>query len=216
MKIIGHRGARGLAPENTLASLRKALEHGVDEVEFDVRVTEDGVPILLHDDHLADATGQKLAVSDYTLEELQAHKPDLTTLADALKGINDQVVAYVEIKGGEPTAAVVTVLKTYNGRLLLGSKSQKTLRELHAALPEIPTIVIEPWSGVRATWRARQLGTKRLAMNQLWLWRGFIAPLTKRGWQLSAYTVNDPAKIRRWRKYGLYGVVTDYPDRFEK
>jgi glycerophosphoryl diester phosphodiesterase len=99
---------------------------------------------------------------------------------------------------------------------LLGSKSQKTLLELHPALPEIEKVVIEPWSGVRAHYRARQLGAKRISMNQQWLWWGFIRGFKNSGRQLYAYTLNDPAKARRWARYGLAGVVTDYPDRFDK
>ncbi|HEY5152928.1 MAG TPA: glycerophosphodiester phosphodiesterase family protein, partial [Candidatus Saccharimonadales bacterium] len=102
------------------------------------------------------------------------------------------------------------------GNFLIGSKSQKALLELHAALPEVPTIVIEPWSGVRAHYRARQLGTKHVSMNQLWLWWGFIRGFKNSDWQLYAYTLNNPRKARRWARYGLAGVVTDYPDLFEK
>jgi hypothetical protein len=52
-------------------------------------------------------------------------------------------------------------------------------------------------------------------MNPRWLGRPFLEPMAKRGWQLSAYTLNDTAKATRWAGYGLYGVVTDYPDLFE-
>ena len=52
MLTIGHRGARGIAPENTLKSIYKAIEHHADEVEIDLRVTKDHVPILFHDESL--------------------------------------------------------------------------------------------------------------------------------------------------------------------
>lgn len=223
MKIVGHRGAMGLAPENTLVSIRKALEHQVDQVEFDVRVTHDSVPVLLHDPHLTDAAGNSLLIADHSFTELQSHKPDLATLEEALSCINAAAVPYIEVKPAEPAAPIVAIIRqfleagTYKPQgLLLGSKSQKTLRELHAELPEIPTIVIESWSGVRAHWRARQVGTKRIAMNQRWLWRGFIGPVARRGWELYPYTLNDPAKAKRWARWGIAGVVTNYPDRFEE
>jgi glycerophosphoryl diester phosphodiesterase len=66
MIIIGHRGALGLAPQNTLASLRKAAEHKVDEIEFDVRVTSDDIVILAHDAFITDAAGSKLTIDDHT------------------------------------------------------------------------------------------------------------------------------------------------------
>ena len=221
MKIIGHRGARGLAPENTIASLGKALEHKVDQIEFDVRVTKDSIAILIHDPELRDASGS-FTVANHTYSELKEHKTDLCTLEEALKYIDAKAVVYVEVKPSEPIEPIVAVLQQFLddayglNDLLLGSKSQKTLRALHRALPDVPTIVIEPWSGARAHYRARQVGTKKVAMNERWLWSGFIKPMRNRGWELYPYTVNDKAKAQRWERWGIAGIVTDYPDRFER
>ena len=222
MRIIGHRGAKGLAPENTVVSLLKAIEHGVDEVEFDVRVAKDNVPLLHHDETITDPSGQKLVIAEHTYVTLRRHVPNLATLAQALDAIDTKVIAHIEVKPGEPTKPIVIVLNDFIGGmysatdLRLASKSQKTLRELHSALPAVPKVVIEAWSGLRATHRARKLDTKLLSMNQLWLWRGFISPMAKRGWLISAYTLNDHDKARRWVSYGLAGVITDFPNRFEK
>jgi glycerophosphoryl diester phosphodiesterase len=222
MKIVGHRGARGLAPENTIASLQKALEHHADQLEFDLRVTKDGVVILHHDPVLRDFSDTPFRINEHTYKELLEHKPDLATFENVLTTIGHQVPLYVEVKPRVSTKPIIKILKERLADkwkpeyFLLGSKSQKTLLELHAALPEIQKIVIEPWSGVRATYRAKQVDTQLLAMNRLWLWPGFISPIARRGWKLYAYTLNDPKKAARWQKYGLYGVVTDYPDRFEK
>lgn len=215
MLIIGHRGARGLSPENTLASLNKALSHHVDMVEFDLRVTKDGVVILHHDKILRDSDGLRYPIDETTYAELKEHKPDITTLEEALK-IND-VPLYIEVKPGVATKPIIEILKHQKGKqLFLASKSQSILRDLHRALPDLPIIVTEPWSGVRARWRARQLGTKIVSMNQHWLWWGFIIGFKNSDWQLYAYTLNDVSKARRWEKYGLAGVVTDYPDLFEQ
>lgn len=222
MKIIGHRGARGLAPENTIASLKKALEHHVDEIEFDLRVTKDGIVILHHNRTMSDRSGQKMRIKQHTYAELLEHKPDLPTFEQVLSQVGNKTPLHVEIKFGEKLTPIVKIIKAQlvagwkPSDFLLGSKSQKILVELHKAFPEIQKVVIEPWSGIRATYRAGRLNTKRLSMNQLFLWRGFISPMSKRGWELSAYALNDTAKARRWEKHGLYGVITDYPDRFEK
>jgi glycerophosphoryl diester phosphodiesterase len=222
MKIIGHRGARGLAPENTVASLEKGLEHHVDELEFDLRVTADGMVVLHHNSKLRDANGRRMKIATTNYDELKEHKPDLATFNEALAAIDFKVPLYIEVKPRVHTTPIIAAIKQQlkEGRqgsnFLLGSKSQQTLLELHHALPAIKNIVIEPWSGLRATYRARQVDTQLISMNQLWLWRGFIAPMAKRGWKLYAYMLNNPKKARRWAGYGLYGVVTDYPDRFEK
>lgn len=222
MKIIGHRGAGGLAPENTIASLRKALERQVDRVEFDLRVTGDGVVISHHNSRLVDASGTRLKINSHSCKELRAHKPDLVTFEEILEALKRQVPLMAEVKPGESIKPIVTIIKKYLGKgwqvddFQLGSSSQKTLLELHAALPEIQKVVIEKWSGVRAGRRARQLGTKQISMNQRWLWWGFIRSVSRSGWELYPYTLNNPAKARRWARWGIAGVVTDYPDRFQQ
>jgi glycerophosphoryl diester phosphodiesterase len=223
MEIIGHRGAKGLAPENTLRAIEKCLEYqplGVGMVELDVRVTKDHIPILLHDRHLHDASGNRLDVREHTLKELKTHKADLTTLDAALALIDAKLIPYLEIKRGEAIKPIVEVIKkhvptTYaHANLRFGSKSQRTLRAIHRELPDIPTIVIEPWSGVIASHRARQLGTKYIAMRATWLWTGFIRTIARHGFVLYAYTLNDTKKARRWHRAGLAGVITDYPDLY--
>ncbi|HVV67381.1 MAG TPA: glycerophosphodiester phosphodiesterase [Candidatus Saccharimonadales bacterium] len=222
MLIIGHRGARGLAPENTIAGLQKGLEHHADMLEFDLRVTKDAVVILHHDNALTDPGGNKLKIAETTFDELKAHKPDLPTFDEMLDTIGCPVPLYIEVKPGVPVKPIVKIIRSRlgagwkNNAFLLGSKSQKTLRELHAALPGISKIVIEPWSGVRAHRRAREVDAKIVAMNQLWLWWGFIRGFKHSDTELFAYTLNNPAKARRWARWGLSGAITDYPDRFEK
>ena len=222
MKIIGHRGARRLAPENTIAGLKKAEGYHVDELEFDVRVTKDSVVVLQHNAYVRDASGRRRAIGKHTYKQLVSYKPDLATLTEVFEVLDQGTRLYIEVKPRVVLAPIVAMVQKQlvqgwaSETLLLASKSQKTLLQLHQALPDIQKIVIEPWSGIRAVYRARQVQTKRLSMNQLWLWRGFIAPMARRGWQLSAYPLNNPHKAKRWARYGLYGVITDYPDRFKE
>jgi glycerophosphoryl diester phosphodiesterase len=214
IKIIGHRGARGLAPENTLPSIQKALDYHVDEVEIDVRVTKDGVPVLGHNRYLEDSTGRYI-IADHTLAELRVYRKDLATLSEALALIDNHSIAHVEVKHGEsvhPIARVIEKVQT-SQPIVIGSKSQKTLRQLHGLLPSVPTIVIEPWSSIRAVYRARALGTKRISMRSWWLWSGVLRSLHRKGYQVVPYTINNPTRVTKWQPY-IYGVFTDYPDRF--
>jgi glycerophosphoryl diester phosphodiesterase len=222
MKIIGHRGAAGLAPENTIAALRKGLEHHADMLELDLRVTGDGVVVLHHDPELTDPNGDRHLIADCTYAELKDHKKDLATFEEILAEFVGKVPLYVEAKPDVPSGPITKIIEKsiINGLapkdLVLASFSQPILLELHAKLPQIDKVVLEKWSGVRATRRARQLNTKLLCMNQKWLWWGFIRQMSRHSYKLMAYTLNDPKKARRWARHGLYGLVTDYPDRFEK
>jgi len=213
MKIIGHRGARGLTPENTLASLEKAIEHQVDMIEFDVRVTRDNQVILHHDADLIDASGNRLSISGHTLAELIPHKQDLTLFEDAIKLINDRAGLMIEIKSGVDIGPIVSIIKSSvkKSNVIICSFNLEILAKIKQQLPDNKIMIIEPWSGVRASYRARKLGTNLISMNQRWLWWGFIKSMSS-SYQLYAYTLNDTKKAHRWTKYGLAGVITDYPD----
>lgn len=220
MIIIGHRGARGLAPENTLEAIHEALKYHVDEVEIDIRITRDGIPVLGHNRAIPTDKGG-LIIAEHTLTELQTAKKDITTLSDALTATKGRALLYIEVKHNEPVQPVADAIlasaaqNKNTGGLLLGSKSQKTLRELHRLLPDVPKIVIEPWSGVRAHYRAKQVNTRRISMRSWWLWRGFLKAMHKRGYRITPYTINNPVKAAKWQPY-IYGVITDYPDRFSR
>lgn len=217
MRIIGHRGARALAPENTLAAIEAGIKAGADELEIDVRVTKDDIPVVVHDRRINGAL-----VFLHTLAELKAQKSDLPTLAEVIRKVDSRAPLIIEIKKGEPTEPIIKVLQEFLAKkwqpedFRLGSKSQKILLTVHKSLPDIPTVVIEAWSGIRATRRARQLQTTFICMNHRFLWWFFVSAAHTHGFKLSVYTLNDPTKAAAWEKHGLYGVVTDHPESFKK
>lgn len=221
MKIIGHRGAKGLAPENTIASLLKAVEHKADEIEFDVRVTSDNVPVLHHDPDIVDPSGTVLSIAHTPYKTLLEHKPDLATFAEAFKALPKNTNLVIEVKPHVALNPVVSDLQHAlnsgwsTNKLAIASFDFTVLRALHYTFPEVKMVVNERWSGVRAHYRARAVNATRVTMNQQWLWSGFIRSVSNSNIELVAYTLNDPVKVRRWAKYGLAGIVTDYPDRFE-
>lgn len=221
MKIIGHRGARKLAPENTIESIKKALQYGVDEIEIDVRVTRDDHVILNHDPVLR-INGQNFATSAHTLEELRTHKASLTTLADAIRTIDRKVPLMIEVKPKEPVGPIVNIIERFladgwqPSDFILGSFSQRTLEQLHDALPQIETVVIEKFSGLYAMYRARQVSSKKISLHHNFLWFITIANMRKRKYELYSYTINNPRKAKRWAKLGLHGAITDDPSLFTK
>lgn len=217
MLIIGHRGAKGLASENTMASLKAAVEHKVDGVEFDVRTTADGLPILTHD---ATMCGLRVAQADY--RQLKELEPSLITLDEAMRFLHKRSTVVIEVK---PGTDIVPIIETIEDRLKngwelheisLSSFDFKLLKRAKQLLPGVRVIVNEAWSGVRATRRARKLGTKFITMNQKWLYKGFIEVMVRRGFKLSTYTINDPAKATRLQTLGVHAVITDFPDRVRK
>ncbi|HET9098105.1 MAG TPA: glycerophosphodiester phosphodiesterase [Candidatus Saccharimonadales bacterium] len=223
MKLIGHRGARGLAPENSLEAIAKALSYKVDMVEIDVRTTSDNIPVLCHDEVITSKTSScDVSVAGHSLAELKKLLPTLATLDEAFSLIDAQTPIYLELKPDIELDPVIELIKSVisNGTyketdIYAASFSQKSLKRIQAVFPGMPIIVNEQWSGVKAAWRARQLGTNFISLNQRWLWSGYVR-LASRKFKLFSYTLNDVARAKKWQRLGLAGVITDYPDRFRE
>ena len=220
MKVVGHRGARLLAPENTIAALAAALKHGVDEIEVDVRVTKDGHVVLNHDPVVHTKDGETFAVSAHTLDELRTQKTDLTTLAEAIRTIDRKVPLMIEVKPNVPIEPVVAVIERFlaggweASDFIFGSFSQKTLRALRETLPQVEIVVIEAFSSFRAMRRARQVHAKKISLNHHFLWFMTVANMRRKGFEVYAWTLNKPAKAKRLERHGLSGVITDNPSLY--
>ncbi len=219
MLVIGHRGAKGLAPENTLAALEAGLSAHASMLEVDVRVTADNVAVLHHDPLAISDEGKKISIAATNFTDLQLAKANLLTLEAALHFVDRRADILIELKPGVALEPVMACIKPRLERnwlesdFIITSFDYKTLARIHREHPTVHLAVLEKWSGLRATWRARRLRTSRIIMNQRWVWSGFIRSVVKGGYKLSVYTLNNPKKARRWAKAGLYGAITDYPDR---
>lgn len=228
MQIVGHRGAKGLAPENTLESFEVAIQNGVDMIETDVRLSKDNHAVIVHDKHLTTEEKQKLKVLDATLPMLREHDEAITTLEETIEFIDRRVRLMIEVKRRVETDPVVALVKHFLKRgwnpedFMFASFDFKVLKALQADLPEIEVVVLEGWSSIRAVSRARRLKTKYLSMDQSYLWWGVVRNLTK-SYKLFTYPDQhlplirtNPVRPLRWEKYGLHGIITDYPDQFQK
>lgn len=214
MKIIGHRGARGLAPENTLESIQAALTAGADGIEIDTHVTADNVIVLSHDPFVLDEKQNHWIISQHSYEFLHKRSAHLLQLEAVVTVLPLAVELRIEIKPRQPIEPFVALLQPLvkERQFAVVSFDYALLRSLHVAAPEIPLVVNEKWSSVRAHLRARKLGTKRLQMNERWLWRGFLKAVQRGGYLLTPYTVNSVKRARKWEPY-VEGIITDYPDR---
>ena len=95
--IIGHRGASAVAPENTIAAFQAAIDAGADGIEFDVRLTGDGVPVVIHDETLHRTAGVRGRVADMSFDQLsQFDVPSVAELFDLFK--SNQLILYLELK----------------------------------------------------------------------------------------------------------------------
>jgi glycerophosphoryl diester phosphodiesterase len=196
MKIIGHRGARGLAPENTLAGVRRGIAAHADMIEIDVRLLGDKI-VLSHDSLVS---GEKY-----------------TSLIEVLSYLHDKKVPLnIEVKEIEVVPYLKETIKGYKVSLVFSSFDFKTLQLIKKLLPNAKLAVLEKWSGIRAIAEASILGTNRVHINQQWLWSGFVRSMKHRGFDLYAYTVNSRDRAEELEKWGVDGIFTDYPSLFAK
>lgn len=194
MIIVGHRGARGLAPENTVKAIRAGLLAGADMLEVDLRV-KGGEIVLSHDDTVRTESYEKLA--------------------DALKVLNGKVPIILEIKESEVVPLLPAALEDYRGDFIFSSKRYNILDEVRRTMPNSKVAVTEPWSGVRAITEASLLSTDELHINHNWLWSGFVRSMKHKGYKLYAYTVNTVERAEELESWGIDGIITDYPNLFK-
>ncbi len=194
MIIIGHRGARGLAPENSILGIKAALDAGVDMIEIDVRI-QDRKLILSHEETLITQT--------------------YTSLRDALLAIAGKCPVNLEIKESSVIPLLSEALKDYKGSVLFSSFKYKILHDLRKEIPTAEIAVLEKWSGARVVAEATLLKTKRIHINHQWLWSNFVRSMSHQGFDLYAYTVNSVERAKELEKWGVCGIFTDYPDRFQ-
>jgi glycerophosphoryl diester phosphodiesterase len=195
MEIIGHRGAKGLAEENTLEAFERAIDCKVDTIETDVR-----------------KHGKTLVLShDPTI-----HTGTYVSLEELLNLVNGKIPINLEIKEERSVTLLVKALKKYNGKIIFSSFDFNILKKLRKMFPDSEIAVLEKWSGIRAVAEASLINTRRIHINQNWLWSNFVRSLNHRGYDLYAYTVNSKERAKELEEWGVKGIFTDYPDRFKK
>ncbi len=225
VQLFAHRGASGLAPENTKVGLAKALEYDIDGIETDCRITKDNIVVLHHNADLVDASGSTLRLQDYTFDELLLHKPDLLSLHEALATIHSSTQMMLEIKEVEAVRPTIQLVRAalLNGwdvsRFTYASFDDRVLKIVHDEMPEVDRIVLEVWCSTRAVYRARKFETKKLSMDQGFMWWFFVKQMAK-NYQLYSYpAIRKPLRLNhtrpsKWIKHGLYGIITNHPDLY--
>lgn len=212
---IGHRGAAGLEPENTLRSFHRAASEGADALELDLRVTRDGHLVALHDptvDRTTDGTGP---IHELTLAEVRQ--------LDG--GMGERIPTFEEVLGATtlPIHAELKVVEAVGplARLVSGATIERltpisfdarALRRLKRLLPDLPVGLIFSGAPPSAAWRARSLGASLASLGVAHLSVEAVERCRRAGLKVTAWTVNEPQQMRRAMEIGVDGIVTDRPD----
>ncbi len=237
IEVIGHRGASGDAPENTLAAFELALAQGADGIEFDVHLSRDNVPVVIHDARLERTTSGSGRVSRYTASALakldagswfnrrfpsQAREPYRACRVPLLEEVLAWVRArrcraYLEIKQTRPRYRDIhkAVLEWVYGA---GVQSQVTIISFH--LPTLRRIRrldpgielgIDFVRPLLAITRARRIPAGTLLPHWRAARRRWIARAHRAGLKVVAWGLDDPRWMPRKISDGVDGIITSYP-----
>lgn len=231
--LIAHRGGGALAPENTLAAIRAGHARGYRMVEFDVMLSRDGVPMLIHDETLERTTDGRGRVCDRSAAELQVLDaggwfdgrfrgeavPTLAQAAALCRTLG--LAANVEIKpatgfeadtGRAVAAACAALWAGAEVPPLLSSFSSVALMEARFAAPQLPRGLL--FDDPPADWLGllRRMDGRSLHCNARHLRDETLAAAQAAGVPVLCYTVNDPAEAQRLLARGVAGVFTDRLD----
>jgi glycerophosphoryl diester phosphodiesterase len=231
-RVIGHRGAAACAPENTLAGFRRARALDCRWVEFDVRLTADAQPVLLHDSRLERTTDGRGKLSTLSLAAVRRHDagawfgpsfaeervPTLEEAVTLLAALG--LGANVELKatrGREAeTGAVVADTLTRLGpsalpELLISSFRPAALVAARARVPGVARGIL--FRAIPKNWRAvaERLGCATIHADHQRLRPALVNEIRGAGYPLLAYTVNDPGRANALFDWGVTSVFSDDP-----
>ncbi|RGD88800.1 glycerophosphodiester phosphodiesterase [Acinetobacter sp. SWAC57] len=229
MRIIGHRGARGEAPENTLGGFQYIHDLGIRAVEFDVRQLKDHELIIMHDDNMLRTTGIDQALYPLNSTELdtynQAHiwldweKQGTPTLRQALQIMQDFEHLEVEVKAVATQAEAERLtqhltqqLRDFEQSAVITSfdlKILQALQDLHSPLKW--GLLIEENIQHLAIEQALKYGCCQIGwMNQL-ATDDLLKATQQANLAISVWTVNDIERAKHLRDCGIDGLITDFP-----
>ncbi|MBT4539972.1 glycerophosphodiester phosphodiesterase [Candidatus Woesearchaeota archaeon] len=234
MLKIGHRGACGHEPENTLKSVRKAIDLGVDQIEIDVHVCKTGEVVVIHDETVDRTTNGSGRVSEMTFEELRAlnigDDAKIPTLEEVLFLVHNQAEVNIEIKTIDAIEKVLDILRIHKiKKVLISSTDAHVLM----AVKKIKKALI--FYSTQNDFKDRIILTscylfmpitKKIVLNLLektrtnvvnvyhsLATRGFIECMHQRGIKVNVWTVNDEKEIQKYKLRGVDGIISDYPGK---
>jgi glycerophosphoryl diester phosphodiesterase len=225
-EIVGHRGAAGVAPENTLPSFEAAIAAGADRVELDVRRTLDGHAVVFHD-----ATPDRFhppaagrAVNRHALAEMRSIRVGgaaVPSFDELLEAVHGRVLLNVEIKGTGHDGSLVLGLAldalrrhAALGATVLSSFHPSIVAEAAACEPSLPrALIVDARFPADAVCVARSLGCEGLHPAHRLVDDALVARCRAAGLRLRSWTANADADVLRLMDLGVDGIVSDLPGR---
>ena len=228
--VVAHRGASAQAPENTLEAFRLGIEQGADALELDVRLSADGIAVVIHDPTIDRTTNGTGAVAGLSLEELQrsdagggARIPTLRAVLESFPSIP----ILLEVKAPEAQGAVATEIDRAGARerVVIASFQHRALEQLRQG----PYLIGADRRDVTALYTLGRLHLETASPRCLcyavpWRWRGklevprpwFIRAATRQNRPVHVWTVDEPELAKLLWNRGACGIITNRPAAISK
>ncbi len=214
--IMGHRGAAALEPENTLRSIERAMEIGVDAVEIDVRLSKDGELMVVHDSTVDRTTDGSGPVSDYSLDDLKkldaGGGQTIPTLQEVMELVGYKVKLVIELKEEETERMVVELIKrnSFEDNVYVISFWHELVKTVKVMESCIKTGVLLVGCPVD-TCVAGQASADALVMKYNFVNRHFVEMVHKNGLQVFVWNIDDRHLLKPYVDMGVDGIGSNDP-----
>ena len=221
---IGHRGAKGHEPENTLPSFQKALDLNVDGIELDVHVCKTGELIVIHDFTVDRTTNGSGTVSELTLSEIKALRIndhiEVPTLEEVLELVGKKCLINIELKGRHTAKPVSHLIEKYilekeykYEDFIVSSFQREELEMMYLINPKVHLGVLSQASVTQALEWATVFSAKAIHPHFSLLTEENVQKTQEQGFKIYTWTINETEDIERIKTYNIDGIITDFPER---
>jgi glycerophosphoryl diester phosphodiesterase len=216
--VIGHRGAMGAWPENTMLSFEQAVASGADWVELDVHLSRDGVPVVIHDPTLERTTSGSGLVADYSLADLQAldagQGQRIPTLEQVLCWARDHHVGVdIEVKHSEPEPVVQLVERfALFDQVLVSTFDHVLLRRFRDLEPRLGLGALYAHRPVDPLRIAAETGAAMLLPHWSYVVGEDVAAIHAAGLRAGTWATSEPSVLRRLIAAGVDAIATNDPE----
>lgn len=220
MLKIGHRGAKGYEPENTLLSFSKAIDLRVDMIEMDIYKCKSGELVVIHDDKVDRTTNGKGYVEEKTISELKrldaGKGQQIPLLEEVLDLFGKKIKINIELKGNNTGDTLVIFLKAKKiktGNLLISSFKFRELEKFHQLMPKVKVGVLLRKISSRGLKFAEKIRAVSIHLAREAVNGRNVRSIHQKGMKVFVFTVNDPDEMKKMKDFKVDGIFSNFPDR---
>ena len=227
--VVGHRGAMGHVLENTVESVKKAIELNVDGIEIDVFKSKTGELVVYHDPFLSRLSNSNAFIEQISLDSIKKVELiggfSIPTLKEIVDIIPEKIFLNIELKGkdtaNETNKIIIKHLNKFNlpiSKFIISSFRWDELKKIRSINKDVPIAVLVDslYKIDDAIKLAKQINAVALNPNNKFITKGIVNKIQSNNIKVYPYTINNPKNIKRMRSMGVDAIITDYPERIKR